>query len=367
MVTIQGVVDNGYTGTRDVGFSINQAANAITTVPVAATNQIYSGNPITLIATAGAATFGQVEYKLGANGTYSTTLPQATDANNYTIYYKVTATDNYAGCAEQSLTANIGQVDISNAVVTLSQTELNCTETDQTVDVTKVMVGNLQVGSNYYTVSGNTAKDLGDHVVTVTAKSDIANNFKGSATATFTIARRAATINIPAGQQYMTFISTNESLNLPNGKSAYIITEVSGNSVIIKQVSYIKKDVPVLIQDAAGQNIAETDDVGFLGNMLKYASSPVDVTGKQYILYNNEFVKATGTIPAGKNYLEVDDLAFARVLSIGLNDNASGIDSVVLDESEDVQWYDLQGRKINKPTKNGLYIMNGKKKVYNNK
>ena len=55
------------------------------------------------------------------------------------------------------------------------------------------------------------------------------------------------------------------------------------------------------------------------------------------------------------------------MLSIGLNDNASGIDSVVLDESEDVQWYDLQGRKINKPTKKGLYIMNGKKKVYNNK
>ena len=38
-------------------------------------------------------------------------------------------------------------------------------------------------------------------------------------------------------------------------------------------------------------------------------------------------------------------------------------------ENEEVsdEWYDLQGRRIQKPTKAGLYILNGKKTVINNK
>ena len=78
-------------------------------------------------------------------------------------------------------------------------------------------------------------------------------------------------------------------------------------------------------------------------------------------------MKATGTIPGGRCYLEVNSANFARSLSIAHEGNeAAGINDVTLDEdNENGQWYDLQGRKIEKPTKTGLYIVNGKKKVIN--
>ena len=40
---------------------------------------------------------------------------------------------------------------------------------------------------------------------------------------------------------------------------------------------------------------------------------------------------------------------------------------LIMDNEADAQWHDLQGRRIEKPTKTGLYILNGKKTVINNK
>jgi hypothetical protein len=103
----------------------------------------------------------------------------------------------------------------------------------------------------------------------------------------------------------------------------------------------------------------------FDGNKLVYVSSTVTPSGQEYVLYNNEFVKATGTIPVGKVYLEVDDTSAARVLMIG--GDTTGIETVNSEErivnSGGDAWYDLQGRRIDKPTKKGLYILNGKKTV----
>ena len=48
----------------------------------------------------------------------------------------------------------------------------------------------------------------------------------------------------------------------------------------------------------------------------------------------------------------------------------TAINSASLNDNEEMindNWYDLQGRRIAKPTKAGLYIKNGKKMVINNK
>ena len=75
------------------------------TVPTAKTNLTYNGQAQALI-TLGSATGGTMQYKLD-NGTYSTTIPTATDADTYTVYYKVVGDANHNDISEASITVTI--------------------------------------------------------------------------------------------------------------------------------------------------------------------------------------------------------------------------------------------------------------------
>ena len=181
--------------------------------------------------------------------------------------------------------------------------------------------------------------------------------------------------NALAGQNYATYYSnTAEDLALPAGLEAYIITGVSGTSVVATSVSYLPHATPILLQKTADLNadieIGGYDGTAgnFAGNMLKHANAVVNTTGKEYILYKNEFVKATGDISAGSCYLDLSgtNLPARGVLGIG-NDGSTAIEGIDVEATEDETWYDLQGRRIQKPTKAGIYIKNGKKVVVNNK
>ena len=89
------------------------------------------------------------------------------------------------------------------------------------------------------------------------------------------------------------------------------------------------------------------------------------------------YVKATAgsPIPSGKNYLDLSPTTNAGTrgfYNIIGEDETTGIVSMdngklIMDNEADAQWHDLQGRRIEKPTKAGLYILNGKKTVINNK
>jgi len=99
---------------------------------------------------------------------------------------------------------------------------------------------------------------------------------------------------------------------------------------------------------------------------LKGSAEAVSVStitgGTVYILINNMFRRASsGTIPANRAYLVVSGAAAAR-LNIVHGGNDTGIHELRI-ENEELrdEWYDLQGRRIEKPMKNGLYIRNGKK------
>ena len=67
-----------------------------------------------------------------------------------------------------------------------------------------------------------------------------------------------------------------------------------------------------------------------------------------------------GTVPANKAYLVYDGAAGAR--DYFLFDEATGIESTHHSPLTTDQYYDLQGRRVNTPTK-GVYIVNGKKTV----
>ncbi len=86
--------------------SISKGKSVITTAPAAVGFLVYMGEPQALI-TEGSSNFGTILYRLGSDGEYSTTLPEATEAGIYHIYYKIEDTDDFEGIAEQYVEAKI--------------------------------------------------------------------------------------------------------------------------------------------------------------------------------------------------------------------------------------------------------------------
>ena len=181
-------------------------------------------------------------------------------------------------------------------------------------------------------------------------------------------------------QTYATYYnSTGNNMTLPDGMTAAMVTGVneSGTSVTTTALTYIPKDAAVLLGKGTSTGspasiIYTGDEVSTTDNKLVYTSENKATENKEfYVLYKDEFVKATGTIPVGKCYLDLTGVNIpsgARGLGIE-NDGTTGIHAVNSEEgivNSDV-WYNLQGRRIEKPTKAGLYIKNGKKVIVNNK
>ena len=153
---------------------------------------------------------------------------------------------------------------------------------------------------------------------------------------------------------------------------AYIVTEIGQNSVTVSPINYVPKEVPVLLEN--NTTLTNVTNTNYDDNLLIGVSDEDGYAVSNnsdaivYALYNNKMMRVTsGTIPAGKCYLVVD-LAVAPQLNIVFeNDaNTTGIDEA-RSKMEDVRGdvYDLMGRKVQKPSKKGLYIQKGHKVVIN--
>lgn len=176
--------------------------------------------------------------------------------------------------------------------------------------------------------------------------------------------------NQPAEQIYATYFNVYEDLTLPDGIAAYVITGISGNTVTTTATGYLPHEVPVLLEKTGNVGTTITGYTGsagnFSGNLLKYADQTFSSTGKEYVLYMNEFVKATGNIPDSKCYLDLSSVNPSRGM-YGIGDGSTSIRELRMENEGREEWYDLQGRRIQQPTKAGLYIKNGKKVIVNTK
>lgn len=373
-VTVTG--KGNYTGSASANFTIGKATPTITTAPKANT-LTYTGESQELI-TAGVASAGTLVYSKTINGRFTAEIPEETNAGTYTVYYKVDGNDNYNGI-EASETNKVS-VTINPATitgVTLTESALVYNGESQTVEIATVTAGTLVLTNEntdfakVFDISGNSATERGTHTVTITAKEN--SNFTGSATADFSIKYTTASLywfEFAAGQTFGTFYYPEENLELPETIKAYIISGVSGNSVTLTDLNYIPMGVPVLVEKIKGTATRPEANPETTDNMLKYASENASLNrsaGTLYVLYNGMFVRATNNTVAAQNvYLQVPVSTpnSARTLSIKGGDGTTAIESVNRIESSDTdRWYDMQGRRIERPTKTGIYLNNGKKVV----
>jgi hypothetical protein len=106
-------VEVSYTGVHKVKNVTVKGKSVVTAAPTA--NVLtYTGSAQELVS-AGTATCGTLVYSLTSGSGYSTSIPTATNAGNYTVYYKVDGVSEYTGTGEQSV-----NVTIAKAVATLS-------------------------------------------------------------------------------------------------------------------------------------------------------------------------------------------------------------------------------------------------------
>ncbi len=249
-------------------------------------------------------------------------------------------------------------VTVADATYTGEAVEPEVTVKDGTTDITELMI-----------ISYDNNVEVGDQAsVTIVPNDDLEVNFYvGSRTKTFSIVTRTLEIgkdvNFASGQRWASFYTTTENLELPENVMAYIVTGVSTETVTVKAINYVPKNVPVLIEK---ESTTTTDNTSAEGNLLQGTSESTAVSGIEgnvYVLYNGGFTRTTsGAIPAKRAYLVLEQAADAR-LSI-VEGEATDIASVVYDSvATDGSTYDMQGRKVESLSKKGLYIKNGRKVV----
>lgn len=174
------------------------------------------------------------------------------------------------------------------------------------------------------------------------------------------------------GQNFATHYSEVENLALPEGLKAYVVTGVSDNVVTTTPINYIPYHIPILLEKTG--NLSEKiifdgysgEVTNFSNNRLRYTDADYSVTDDTFILYMNEFVKATDKISAHHCYLDLNGVNHSRGM-YNIGDGTTAIKRIEQETTTNEQWYDLLGRRIEQPTKSGIYIKNGKKVVINNK
>lgn len=158
----------------------------------------------------------------------------------------------------------------------------------------------------------------------------------------------------------------DHNYDVPAGMTAYKVSAVSGTTVTVDAIGYVPANTGVLINrtstDAADVNSNIYNGVTSDITSLLRSGSPTAYT--DYILNNDQFVlSSVSTIGEHRCYLPGSGTAGTRGLTIVVGDNTTDIEQKVIDIIETGEWYDMQGRRIEKPHKKGLYIRDGKKVV----
>ena len=263
---------------------------------------------------------------------------------------------------------------------------------NNTILLTDDVIGSALVPSTDYSVGEDTDTNEGYSERTVTGT----GNYTGS----FTVRNASVAFSTDTEQDRWsgTFVAEKKNegdigFALPEGFSAFIISDIQGEWAIPEPLNYIPADVPVLLvanhqtqgfvvteaesekvtaitPDQKDKNMLEKVTEATSGYDPDTQSAPFG-TKQIYLLYKNEFVfNKAGNLKKGKVYLNPNHTAPspspapARLMiawnhTTGIEDGRGKIE-----DGSSERWYTLDGRGLSgKPTTKGLYIVNGKKTV----
>ena len=201
-VTVTGKGD--YSGTASGTFTISKAA-ATYTSPAAQT-LTYTGSAQNLLS-AGSTNHGTIQYSSDGS-TWSTTIPQGTNAGSYTAYWKLVGDNNHNNVDAQQLSISIAKANRTISFTTSPSTV--------TVGSTITVAASPSAGSgdgtitysssntSKATISGSTVTGVAEGTTTITATISAGTNYN-SATTSYSLSVQ------PAGTTYSLVVTDNQS------------------------------------------------------------------------------------------------------------------------------------------------------------
>lgn len=191
---------------------------------------------------------------------------------------------------------------------------------------------------------------------------------------------------------YATFYSSRSAYTLPNGLSAQVVTGANNSKLTYKTIAdgsvsgIVPKGTAVMLVSDTKQSgtfsLTPTEsNTSYSGiNLLHGSDESTTTTGDGYhykLSYGPSGAQwsevfgwywgaqegAPFQIDGRKAWLVVPKSYGTRSLGFTIDGDAADVD--INDSSQQIvdEFYDLQGRRVNNPTKKGLYIKNGKKVV----
>lgn len=203
--------------------------------------------------------------------------------------------------------------------------------------------------------------------------------------------RSSKELSIP-NSGFATFYSSRSAYTLPNGLSAQVVTGANNNKLTYKTIAdgsvsgIVPKGTAVMLVSDTKQSgtfsLTPTEsNTSYSGiNLLHGSDESTTTTGDGYhykLSYGPSGAQwsevfgwywgaqegAPFQIDGRKAWLVVPKSYGTRSLGFTIDGDAADVD--INDSSQQIvdEFYDLQGRRVNNPTKKGLYIKNGKKVV----
>ena len=179
----------------------------------------------------------------------------------------------------------------------------------------------------------------------------------------------ATSFDITVGDAEWRTIVTASDVSVPQGLTAYVVTEVADASIKLSPVETLKANNPYILNGAKGTYTLSIA-LGVEAPAANLLQISTESTGNGvYVLAKPEgnevgFYKWAGnSLGAGRVYLPAPSAGAPEFLNFVFDGETTGINDV-RSKMADVRgdFYDLQGRKVANPTK-GLYIVNGKKVI----
>ena len=271
-ITVTGKGD--YKGTATGHFSISKAA-ATYTSPAAQT-LTYTGSAQNLLS-AGSTNHGTIQYS-SDNATWSTTIPQGTNAGSYTAYWKLVGDSNHTDVDAQELSVSIAKADRTISFTTSPST----VTIGETITVVATPSAGASDGTITYTssdtakatVSGDIITGIAEGTTTITATVSAGSNYN-SATTSYSLSVE------PAGTTYNLVVTDNQSGASNAATNANVTVKYTKDNVQTILGTTYKNGNTFLIPSGA-TNITVTGSASFGSYTDKNFAPTTTVSGTTY-------------------------------------------------------------------------------------
>ncbi len=193
---------------------------------------------------------------------------------------------------------------------------------------------------------------------------------------------------------YATFYDSQAAYSLPSGVKACVVTTASDDKLTYEELTegFVPKGVAVMLKNEQlkGGTFTLTrveDDMRYTGENLLCGSDEATMTSADGDCYFYKLAYGTKgsdlasvfgwywgaaggaafMIEGHKAWLAIPKAQVKKIRSFSIEGEATAIASLEENETateDNVVYYDLQGRRISQPSRNGIYIRNGKKVAF---